>query len=1251
MNKYILIPVLVFLTVLFIPSSFASIPSDFTHHWAFNLNLTDYNNTVNLQATTPSYGIGKFANATYQSNSANNRVYNSTASPIDYNALCSGFAISLWVNLSTVSNAAYYGLFYSASKDPSTANYRQYGIDKINSNPYDFRFFFQGNAATANVASTITPTANAIYHIVGTFDGTKARIYVNNVLKTTSSAITCTGNSGAGSYNETSIGGYGVGSPGGYYSGWVDSVYTYHRNLTALDVENLYNATSDYVQTTGYSNITLIDFMQNTVTTPYNVTVNGNTYINGSNTLLNLGSNTLLIQSAVYNNLTINITFSGNGTTYISGLTHKFPVGFSNAYIMNTNGTHYIDANNTIDLTKINTVQTNNKTAYINYSYTSSTNNALYNLNPWLNGSEISNQWTISVKFSFNSVVDGYQSWVLDNSVSGSNGTEIFIAKDDDSSSNYSIIAGVWGGGSNEIELNNNGIKPTANTWYHLILRYNGTSLSMYIDGRKVDENSSSLPYGLKTPQNGVTLYGVGVPNPTTLSGGMSGNISSVYIYKKALSDGGCVVDSGNLCGGEIETLYYTPYEYNTYFINYTYATITAKDFYTNTTLNEFYAYINGVYYNTTNGTITYLYDANTTTLANITIGSNYNGGFFNNTYTNYNLTSTLNALLSQSIVYFIARDALTNTIISGATFNTSIMTNNTHYFNNSNYNITANAAGYTSQTIQYNVTPYLNTTYTFYLNPTYTLNISSNTYGTAPRLLRYTALITNEQYSYTNTQTTTNGILNISLSPLTIYNITIYSYQTNESHLNITFYNYNISQNLAFNYTVLNITAKDNLTGATLGNITQTISSTNLSGAIAQRTNTANPAIFFTSQGLNYTLSTSATGYNTLFYNIENLNNGIYNYTANLTANNSIYFTFIDASTLNIILSSVTVNINLGNTTLYNCTTSTGNCLISNIIPNNYTLVISSTGYNILNGLISVGNNTYQSYIAYMNLPTSLNTVFTITSQQTLEPINNAIVSIESRTPSNTTYVFINTLYSDITGSVILNYNASLYYRITVTATNYEVNTFELKPIIYTSYEVRLRQNISVNVSDAYQSVSVQRSPGKVRNNQIANFTYFISAPSGNLVYYNYTIFTSYNNSILLQGSGTNAYGNILNDSLYINTTNLNASIYMATSYMLSNGFVVSFLNIIPVEGTAADYTSVGAGGDRFNLSLFDRVIILLFVILLSGGMAFYFGGITPGAAMSTLVLSYFTATQFITPWIGIPSIVLLIIFMMRPN
>jgi len=678
---------------------------------------------------------------------------------------------------------------------------------------------------------------------------------------------------------------------------------------------------------------------------------------------------------------------------------------------------------------------------------------------------------------------------------------------------------------------------------------------------------------------------------------------------------------------------------------------INALNSYTNANLTNFTATINGTNYTTTNGTINTNILRDNNFITNITIYSNENGGYFNTTYLNYNTSKILIANLSQSQINFIARDIITNAIITNATFNTSRLTNNTHYFNNQNYNISAVATEYNTQTIQYNVTPLLNTTYTFYLASSSRLNISSNIYGTAPRLLRYSATVTNNQYGFSETFTTSNGTVSFNLSPSILYNISIYSYQSNESHLNASFTNYNISQQLTFNYTILNITAKDNLTGVTLGNISQSVTSSNLSGAVAQRTNTANPALFFIYPGFNYLLTTSTPAYNTIDYNIPTVPFGVYNYTVNLSANNSVYFSFVDANTLSTIFTSVTVNLILGNVSLYNCTSTTGNCLIANITPNTYDVVITATGYNPLSGSVVVGNNTYQTFAAYMNTPTALNTIFTIVNQQTFEPITGAIVSIESRAPANPTYTFITTLTSDIVGSVLFNYNASLYYRFTVSASEFEPNTFELKPIIYTSYEIRLRQNITVNTSDAYETLSIQRTPTRIINNQIANFTYFISAPNGNLVFYNYTIFTSYNNSILLQGSGTNAYGEILNNSLYVSSTQLNATIYYATSYILSNGYTASFINVIPVEGTAADYTSVGAGGDRYNLSLFDRLLILTVVIILSGGMAFYFGGVTPGAAVSTLVLSYFTTTNFITPWIGIPSIFLLILFMMRAN
>lgn len=768
----------------------------------------------------------------------------------------------------------------------------------------------------------------------------------------------------------------------------------------------------------------------------------------------------------------------------------------------------------------------------------------------------------------------------------------------------------------------------------YIIVRTGGY-MQLYVNGTLVINDSLGAASVSSTKLNVAVGRLTTIPNPAV------NYLANVNVYNRSLS------------AAEITSLS-TP-NTNSYYPFTTAATInnftiTTTDFYTNNSINNFSAQLNGVTYSTTNGTIVTNLLSNATSLYQINVSSTQNGGYFNKTYNSVNLSSALAATLAQSSVTFSAKDIITNATISGATFNTTLLTNGTHYFNAASYNVSAVASGYYTQTIQYNATALSTATYTYYLTPTYTLNLSSNTYGTAPRLLRYSADVTNAQYSYTITKTSTDGTLQFNLTPSILYNITIYAFQTNESHLNYTIQNYNISTNLTVNYTVLNLTAKDYLSTATLGNITQTVSSSNVSGAVAQRTNTANPAAFFIYPSLNYSLSTFAPGYNTLYYSLPNFSTGVYNYVANLTANNSVYFSFLDANTLNPLFVNVTATLINGGTT-YNCTGAAGNCLIQNITPNNYTVVITATSYNTLSGSVSVGNNTYQAYIAYMNSPSPLNTIFTITDQQTLEPIAGAVVSVESRTPANPIYSFITALYSDVVGSALLNYNASLYYRITVTATGYDANTFELKPIIYTAYEVRLKQNITINVTDPYQSLSIQRTPNSVNNNQTANFTYFISAPSGNLIYYNYTIFTSYNNSILLQGTGINAYGGLLNTSFFVSTNLLNATVYMATSYRLSNGYISSFLTAIPVQGVAVDSTSSGAANNRFNIPLFDRLLIVTIIVILAAGMAFYFAGVMPGGAMAIFVLSYFVATGFMPYWAGIPSVIVLMFLIMRPN
>jgi hypothetical protein len=679
--------------------------------------------------------------------------------------------------------------------------------------------------------------------------------------------------------------------------------------------------------------------------------------------------------------------------------------------------------------------------------------------------------------------------------------------------------------------------------------------------------------------------------------------------------------------------------------------TITATDAYVNTAIYNLTAIVNSKTYTTTNGTLVLDFLINSTSLYNITsLWATDNDGYLNASYTNYNVSGgALAAKLAQSKITFNAVDLVTGANISTATFNTSALTNATHYFNKQNYNISAVAANYYTNTIQYN------TTALSIANQSITLanvlfNTSSNIYGTAPQLKNYSVIVTNPAYNFTTNASTTNGTLKFYLSDKVLYNLTVYYFSTNDTHFNYTLQNVNASQALMLNYTVLNLTVKDNLTTANINNITTSLSSTNQSGNIATLANTANPQYFYIYNNYNYTLRTSAAGYNSLDYQITPNTTGVYNYTVNLTANNSVLFYFYNSTSLNLINNTnISAFLTYGSSS-YTCGSSTGSCLIANLTPNTYNIIISATGYNTLTGVIAVGNNTFQTYNAYLNTLSTLNTIFTITDQQTLNPIVNATLTIESRIPSNPVYTFVTALSSDIVGSAQLNYASTNYYRITVSAPGYNNNQFELKPIIYTAYEIRLTANNTLSVNNSYQNVMVSTTPSYVINRQLANFTYTITAPSSILNYYSYNVTTSYDNTVI-SGAGSNAYGGTLNGSLYVNTTSLNQSLYLTTTYQLTNGASYTTVKIISIQDVATSSTSAGAANNFFGLSIFDRMLIIVITVLMSAGMVFYFAGTIAGGAMAILVLGYFMLTGFMPIWGGAISIVLLVMLLARAS
>ena len=104
---------------------------------------------------------------------------------------------------------------------------------------------------------------------------------------------------------------------------------------------------------------------------------------------------------------------------------------------------------------------------------------------------------------------------------------------------------------------------------------------------------------------------------------------------------------------------------------------ITSSDIYDSKTISNFtIRIINATandWYNTTNGTITILNATNG--IYNITINSTQDGGYFNRTYNNYNVSTTLASQIFQSLLNLYVNDTLTSSLVSSFSVTTNFTT------------------------------------------------------------------------------------------------------------------------------------------------------------------------------------------------------------------------------------------------------------------------------------------------------------------------------------------------------------------------------------------------------------------------------------------------------------------------------------------------------------------------------------------------------------------------------------------------
>jgi hypothetical protein len=207
----------------------------------------------------------------------------------------------------------------------------------------------------------------------------------------------------------------------------------------------------------------------------------------------------------------------------------------------------------------------------------------------------------------------------------------------------------------------------------------------------------------------------------------------------------------------------------------------------------------------------------------------------------------------------------------------------------------------------------------------------------------------------------------------------------------------------------------------------------------------------------------------------------------------------------------------------------------------------------------------------------------------------------------------------------------ANTNYRFSSTHPSYATKTFNLNPVIFTSYNILLtRNNIDTPQLDL-ANIGIIYSPTTFYKTQVNNFTFTITSPSGVLTNYGFNLSTQCKQ--IGGASGVNAYGGTTTLTNFNLTCASNYdSVTLFYYYINSAGSYRNFTYIYGINLVGANATLAHTLDSKtYGMGLFERLLITTVVTLVLMGVVSTVGGIASGLAVGLIVLGYFSSTGFI--------------------
>jgi len=283
--------------------------------------------------------------------------------------------------------------------------------------------------------------------------------------------------------------------------------------------------------------------------------------------------------------------------------------------------------------------------------------------------------------------------------------------------------------------------------------------------------------------------------------------------------------------------------------------------------------------------------------------------------------------------------------------------------------------------------------------------------------------------------------------------------------------------------------------------------------------------------------------------------------------------------------------------------------------------------------------SNATEQITLYLITNTSSETTFEVSDKDTSDLLEDVLVTMYRYL--NGSWASVESKHTDITGRAKLTYEPSTKYNFVMSKTLYEDLEFSLDPILYTEYSVQLEKSTSLTEAQDYDNIKISYTPQQFTTG-VQNFTFTFNGITSNL--------NEYGVDLTYPGgtdsdTGTIATGETFDFNINISGVNVWDRVQVDYYYDTDLSGTREFTIYLPI--TASNNTFMHNVGETYGLGLFERVLIVTFILLFIIGIGTMMGQTIPALALSMVVLGFLIYSGFVPIWSFVISIILGVLFL----